>query len=157
MAATYRCKAEPLACTQAQLEGLDGTKTEDGMYCFTYFVNDSLKELSRTDFEGTPSKTLDRDQWHFGALRKYLDHVGDVYSPPRVTEEAHLQGLKGQSALGMTNGRDFRVPEHRKKALALIARKRPAVLLLSSLHDLLSFAAPDQWQTRPSSSALGRI
>ena len=36
-----------------------------------------------------------------------LDHVGDVYSPPRVTEEAHLQGLKGQIALGMTKRPGF--------------------------------------------------
>ena len=48
-----------------------------------------------------------------------------------MTKEACLQGLKGQIALDLTTGWDFRIPEHRKKALALIAKKRPAVLLLS--------------------------
>jgi hypothetical protein len=117
---------------QVHLESRGGDKTEDGMYRFSCFVNDSLKELSRTDFEGTP-KILDRNQQYFvvGALRNYLDHVGEVYSPPRVTKEACLQGLKGQIALDLTTGWDFRIPEHRKKALALIAKKRPAVLLLS--------------------------
>ena len=94
---------------QVQLDGLSDDRTEDGMYRFSFFVNDSLKELSRTDFEGAP-KFLDRDQRHFvvGALRNYLDHVGEVYSPPRVTKEAYLQGLKGQIALDLTTGWDFR-------------------------------------------------
>ena len=54
---------------QVHLESRGGDKTEVGMYRFSYFVNDSLKELSRTDFEGTP-KVLDRNQRHFvvGAL-----------------------------------------------------------------------------------------
>jgi len=132
VAATYSARLNDLLGNQVQLDGLSGDRTEDGMYRFSFFVNDSLKELSRTDFEGAP-KFLDRDQRHFvvGALRNYLDHVGEVYSPPRVTKEAYLQGLKGHIALDLTTGWDFRIPEHRKKALALIAKKRPAVLLLS--------------------------
>ena len=110
VAATYSARLNDLLGNQVQLDGLSGDRTEDGMYRFSFFVNDSLKELSRTDFEGAP-KFLDRDQRHFvvGALRNYLDHVGEVYSPPRVTKEAYLQGLKGQIALDLTTGWDFRM------------------------------------------------
>eukprot|EP00435_Cladocopium_sp_Y103_P020466 s1075_g5.t1 len=114
------------------LEASAARKTENGINPFDFPLNDSLRELSRTDFEGTP-KFLERGQRHFvvGALRSYLDDVGEVYSPPRVTKEAQKQGLKGQIALDLSTGWDFRRRDHRRQALQLIAKRRPAILLLS--------------------------
>jgi len=131
-----------LAATESRLHDLMGSpmpcdpsaaeETENGINPFAFAWNDSLKELSRTDFDGMP-KFLERGQRHFvvGALRSYLDDVGEVYSPPRITKEAKKQGLKGQIALDLSTGWDFRRREHRQQALQLIAKRRPAVLLLS--------------------------
>lgn len=62
---------------------------------------------------------------------KFLDHVGEIYSPPRVTPEARRQGLRARLALDLTTGWNFSLPEHRKKAKELIKKWRPAVLILS--------------------------
>ena len=68
-----------LAATDDRLHNLLGAstpfepnaaeKTEDGINPFAFSLNDSLKELSRTDFDGMP-KFLERGQRHFvvGAL-----------------------------------------------------------------------------------------
>ena len=118
--------------SQMSFEAHSAEQTEDGINPFAYPLNDSLRELSRTDFDGMP-KFLERGQRHFvvGALRSFLDDVGEVYSPPRITKEAQMQGLKGQIALDLTTGWDFRCREHRQQALQLISKRKPAVLLLS--------------------------
>lgn len=105
---------------------------EGGMLRFHFLLNASTAELACTDFDGVP-KTIDREQRHFVAakLRNYLDHVGEVYSPPRATAAAPSKGLSGKMALDLTNGWDFRKAEHRKEALHLVKKRRPAVLLLS--------------------------
>ena len=119
----------------------------------TFALNASLSELGRTDFEGAP-KTLDRKDRQcivYHAVR-YLDHVGEVYSPPRVCEEARRQGLRAKLSLDLTNGWDFRLAAHRKKAKELVRKHRPAVLLLSPpcrtfspLRKLSNFKRP-YWQ-----------
>ena len=84
----------------------------------TFALNASLSELGRTDFEGAP-KTLgrkDRQCVVYHAVR-YLDHVGEVYSPPRVCEEARRQGLRAKLSLDLTNGWDFRLAAHRERSL----------------------------------------
>lgn len=110
----------------------NGVMTEPGLHEFKYLLNDSLKELSRTDFDGEP-KTIDKSQRHFvvGSLKNFLDHVGEIYSPPRMTAEAVNHGLKGKLALDLSTGWDFNIPRHRKEALNLIKKHKPAVLLLS--------------------------
>ena len=107
-------------------------KNHAGKHCFAYLLNDSLKELSCTDFDGEP-KTLDRDQRHFvsGSLKNYLDHVGEIYSPPRVTQEGQRQGLRGKIALDLTTGWDFCRADHRQQPRDLIKKHKPAVILLS--------------------------
>ena len=99
---------------------------------FSFSLNASSTELGRTDFDGQP-KLLDRHERQFVSyhLKNYLDHVGEVYSPPRVTEAAAKHGLRGRLALDLTTGWDFNEPEHRKKARQLIDERKPAVLLLS--------------------------
>ncbi|CAK8990413.1 Integrase catalytic domain-containing protein, partial [Durusdinium trenchii] len=95
-------------------------------------VNASLKELARSDFDGAP-KTLERSERQsiLAQITKYLDHVGEVYSPPRVSKEARRQGLRASIALDLTTGWDFRDPAQRQKARELVRKHRPAVLLLS--------------------------
>ena len=92
----------------------NGVMTEPGLHEFKYLLNDSLKELSRTDFDGEP-KTIDKSQRHFvvGSLKNFLDHVGEIYSPPRMTAEAVNHGLKGKLALDLSTGWDFNIPRHR--------------------------------------------
>ena len=110
------------------------TEDADGKNSFhhTFALNASLKELARTDFDGSPA-LLERTQWHFvtGQVKNYLDHVGEVYSPPRVTKEARLQGLRGDLALDLTTGWDFNISAQRQAAKDLINKKKPGVLLLS--------------------------
>ena len=96
-------------------------------------LNASLTELGRTDFDIVGAKILgrqERSQVIFHAT-KFLDHVGEIYSPPRVTPEARRQGLRARLALDLTTGWNFSLPEHRKKAKELIKKWRPAVLILS--------------------------
>ena len=96
----------------------------------SYLLNPSVQELGCTDFDGEP-KMLEKDQRHFVSkqLKGYLDHLGEVYSPPRVTKAA--KGLRGSIALDLTTGWDFCVEAQRQRARELIYTKRPAVLILS--------------------------
>lgn len=91
-----------------------------------------MKELGRTDYYGKP-RILDKQDRIFltGKIRNFLDHVGDVYSPPRIILEARRQGLKGSIALDLSTGWDFRIAFHRRQVLQLIRDRRPAVLILS--------------------------
>ena len=108
------------------------TENEEAKKEFIFLLNSSMKELGCTDYYGKPS-ILDKQDRIFltGRIRNFLDHVGEVYSPPRITKEAHKQGLKGSIALDLTTGWDFRIPSHRKQALQLVRDRRPAVLILS--------------------------
>ena len=107
---------------------LEGTNMAE----HSFLLNASSSELSRTDFEGEP-KTLDRSDRHFvvNHIKNYLDHIGEVYSPPRITEAGQKQGLRGKIALDLTTGWDFCKADQRKKARALIDKHKPAVLILS--------------------------
>lgn len=108
--------------------------SEDAIPRFAFSLTTSSKELGRTDFEfNEEPMTIPKEQRHFvaTALRNYLDHVGEVYSPPRVTLEARHQGLRGQIALDLSTGWNFARADHRRMALDLIAKRRPAILLLS--------------------------
>ena len=59
------------------------TEFHQGMKTMNFPLNASTSELARTDFDGMP-KTIDKHQrQHVSfALRNYLDHVGEIYSPP---------------------------------------------------------------------------
>ncbi len=99
---------------------------------YMFPLTHSSKELCRTDFDGQPALLPKSDRIFLSQyLKNYLDHVGEVYSPPRVTSEAKQQGMKATIALDLTTGWDFRIKRHRQAALDLIARKKPAVIILS--------------------------
>ena len=110
----------------------ESNKKEETKKEFIFLLNSSMKELGRTDYYGKPS-ILDKQDRIFltGKIRNFLDHVGEVYSPPRITLEARRQGLKGSIALDLSTGWDFRIASHRRQALQLIRDRRPAVLILS--------------------------
>jgi hypothetical protein len=117
-----------------RMEFEDGYSTEGdlGIKEMTFSLNASTSELARADFDGVP-KTIDkqqRQQVSF-ALRNYLDHIGEIYSPPRATAMSPGEGLRGKIALDLTNGWDFCKSEHRQKAVKLVKTHKPAVLLLS--------------------------
>ena len=62
---------------------------------------------------------------------KYGVDVMEIYSPPRVTEKAEKVGMSIGGALDLRNGWDFCIPAHREQARRLVARLRPALIVLS--------------------------
>ncbi|CAL1127455.1 unnamed protein product, partial [Cladocopium goreaui] len=115
-----------------EFEDSYSTEGDLGIKEMTFSLNASTSELARTDFDGVP-KTIDKQQrQHVSfALRNYLDHIGEIYSPPRATAMSPGEGLRGKIALDLTNGWDFCKSEHRQKAVKLVKTHKPAVLLLS--------------------------
>ena len=55
--------------------------------------------------------------------------VAEVYSPPRVIELAQQFGLRRGFALDLTNGWDFTLASDRARALKLLRRDRPVLLI----------------------------
>ena len=55
--------------------------------------------------------------------------VAEAYSPPRVTLEEKKFGLKPGEAWDLTNGWDFTIEDHRKKAEEYIDNEKPLVLI----------------------------
>eukprot|EP00435_Cladocopium_sp_Y103_P022132 s1863_g5.t1 len=109
-----------------------GTETEQVLRSLHFPLTASTAELARTDFDGMPKTITKQQRQHVSSsLRNYMDHVGEVYSPPRVTAEAQSQGLRGKIALDLTTGWNFSKSGHRQKALKLVAKHKPAVVLLS--------------------------
>lgn len=112
---------------QVELEDItSGAKRE-----FIYLINSSCKELGGDVFGEKPADLNHQDRNFLSStIKRFLDHVGEVYSPPRVTLEARKQGMKAQIALDLTNGWDFRKKEHRHEATLLVQNRRPGVLIL---------------------------
>eukprot|EP00435_Cladocopium_sp_Y103_P070861 s172_g36.t1 len=108
------------------------TEAIPGINTLKFPLTASTSELARTDFDGEP-KTIDKQQrQHVSfALRNYLDHIGEIYSPPRATAMSQGEGLRGKIALDLTTGWNFCRAEHRQKAVKLVKTHKPAVLLLS--------------------------
>jgi len=99
---------------------------------YQVLLTHSTQELCRTDFEGTPAfVTRDDRRLLARRLRSYLSDVGEVYSPPRLTSQASKHGLSGRMAMDLTTGWNFCLRNHRKQALEMINRVRPAVIMLS--------------------------
>ena len=126
----HKPEADWLQWLGPRMEFEEHNESTKNQYLFP--LTHSSKELCRTDFDGQPAFLSKADRVYLtGRLCGYLDHIGEVYSPPRVTSEAQRQNLKATIALDLTNGWDFRLKKHRQAALELIARKRPAVIILS--------------------------
>ena len=116
-----------------RLEATDESLGKDAfLHHHTFVLGSSTQELARTDFDGAPA-VLTRAQRHFvqSHIKNFLEDVGEVYSPPRVTAEAKKRGLSGSIALDLTTGWDFKLASHREEARSLVKTKKPGVLLLS--------------------------
>lgn len=57
--------------------------------------------------------------------------VMEIYSPPRVTEKAGEFGFESGGALDLSTGWDLSRKDHQRKALQLIQKLRPALVILS--------------------------
>ena len=64
--------------------------------------------------------------------------VVEVYSPPRVTEEARKFGLQPGEAMDLTTGWDFRQREDRKRAKMYQETQRPMLLIGSPMCTMFS-------------------
>ncbi len=57
--------------------------------------------------------------------------IAEVYSPERVAKVAAKFGLRAGSSFDLTNGWDFNIAEHRRKAWSKI-KDEPSYLLIGS-------------------------
>ena len=53
----------------------------------------------------------------------------EVFSPPRVGQEATKFGIKAGDAMDLTTGWDFNIAEHRKQAEEYVDKEKPLVLI----------------------------
>ena len=53
----------------------------------------------------------------------------EVFSPPRVGQEAVKFGIKAGDAMDLTTGWDFNIPEHRRQAEEYVDKEKPLVLI----------------------------
>ena len=63
------------------------------------------------------------------ALKAASVDVAEVYSPPRVTEEATRWGLKKGEAMDLTTGWDFTDKRHQEAAMRYVRRVQPKLLI----------------------------
>ncbi|CAE7419175.1 unnamed protein product, partial [Symbiodinium pilosum] len=105
-------------------------EVQDGMiHCYLYSVSDALLSWSTDHFGRTAPLTKDHKRVVAASFNKV--DVAEVYSPPRVTKRARLLGLRPGWALDLSTGWDFSKRAHRRAALSLLSKTRPAVLILS--------------------------
>ena len=107
--------------------------------CWVYPTNDSTKWLGTEDhtWHRAP-KSLPRNVKTFihqvvaEKHGKLLD-IMEIYSPPRVTKEARKQNAQGRhgQALDLRTGWDFTKRAHRREAIQLVKKFKPALLVLS--------------------------
>ena len=55
--------------------------------------------------------------------------ITEVYSPERVAKVAKKFGLVAGSSMDLTNGWDFNIEDHKRKALAAIRNEQPFLLI----------------------------
>ena len=57
----------------------------------------------------------------------------EMYSPPRVTEEAQRWGPKTGEAMDLTTGWNFRRQDHRNQAWRYVEEKKPMLVIGSPM------------------------
>lgn len=72
------------------------------------------------------------------ALKIASIEIAEVYSPPRVTEEAKRFGIKSGKAMDLTTGWDFTKEEDREKAFAYVEKEKPTLLIGSPMCTMFS-------------------
>ena len=118
---------------QSDFCSYEPTQEEHFASCYVYtklgdYVNQSIPAIDGVS-EVLP-RTVRR---HLVATLKKRSKpdVTEVYSPPRVTKRASRHGLLPGGALDLSTGWDLSKPEGQRKALELIAKTKPALLILS--------------------------
>ena len=72
------------------------------------------------------------------ALNKEQHDIAEVYSPPRVTEEAKKWGLHAGEAMDITTGWDFRDAVQRQRAWDYVGKHKPKLLIGSPMCTMFS-------------------
>ena len=102
-------------------------------FAVAYFYEDLGRRVqqSSADLYGS-ARALPRPTRRFltQELRKQPKIV-EVYSPPRVNQQAEKFGFQPAGSLDLTNGWDFTKASHRKRALDLIRDLCPILVILS--------------------------
>ena len=102
-------------------------------FATAYFFEDLGKRVqqSSADLYGL-ARALPRPTRRFltQEMRK-KPKIMEVYSPPRVNQQAKKYGFQAAGSLDLTTGWDFTKASHRKKALALIRELCPVLVILS--------------------------
>ena len=105
-------------------EGAAPSLPEGAIHCYIYETKDDLQNWA-TDHVGK-STALSKNQRKVVAASINKMDVAEVYSPPRVTKRARLHGLQPGWALDLATGWDFSKRSHRRAALKLISKTKPA-------------------------------
>ena len=102
-------------------------------FAVAYFYEDLGKRVqqSSADLYGS-ARALPRPTRRFliQQLRKQ-PKIMEIYSPPRVNQQAEKFGFQPAGSLDLTNGWDFTKANHRKRALDLIRDLCPILVILS--------------------------
>ena len=100
------------------------SSTEDPLY---------VRESSRTEEGETPNPTTTE----IIQVLKAID-ICEVYSPKRVTAQAHRYGLESGLAMDLTTGWDFRIDHHKKAAMKYVMEVKPRLLIGSPMCTMFS-------------------
>ena len=87
-------------------------------------------EVQRSRSERYPSDEMEMvgDTEMMQTFRKWSVDRMQMYSPPRVTEDAKKFGLRTGAALDTTTGSDFRRSDHRRRAKEDQKEHKPLVI-----------------------------
>lgn len=72
------------------------------------------------------------------ALKKLSVDIAEMYSPPRVTQEARRFGLNAGEAMDLVTGWDFAERDHRERAMRYINKHRPKLIVGSPMCTMFS-------------------
>ena len=119
----------PTSSSTIKDEGLTHNVSDSTIHCYLCAANEALFNWSTDHVGHTAPLTKELKKFVAASFNKV--DVAEVYCPPRVTKRARLHGLRPGWALDLSTGWDFSKRSHRRAALRLISKTRPAVLMLS--------------------------
>ena len=67
----------------------------------------------------------------YGSLTNSDDTIVELYSPPRVVEEARKRGLRAELSIDLTTGYDLSMPEQKEHVKRELAKRKPKLLVTS--------------------------
>ena len=81
---------------------------------------------------------MKKTYWHVIVKLRIRADVAEIYSPPRVTEEAKKHGLRPGDAFDLTTGWDFRNQKDRDLVLKYIDDYKPRLIIGSPMCTMFS-------------------